>query len=536
MIKKIYRIEHLLFLLLCIVSIFSYSQGMTDSYIVPKWCFTLFVLSLSIIILLTKDLCNRTIHVDTIVCSYIIIIIIFCQALYGILQWLQWIPSIWAHRIVGSFDNPAGFASCLCTGLPFVLLCLKSAKKTILKIGLSLSASVIILAIILAESRSGMISVVAVASVLCWPYIPLKKRPKTIAFICIFFLLLGGSYFLKKESADGRLLIWKCSWEMIKESPIYGHGINSFKIHYMDYQADYFEKHPNSMYSILADNVPCPFSEYLTILLNFGFIGLFMLFGVIFCLLFCYYKQPRTEGKIALLSLLSVSIFSLFSYPFTYPFTWIIVCFSIHTLIKGRILQRIPSSYKKSLYIISIIFCLGFLYKLYQRVDAEYKWENVAYLYTTTENMITYKKLMPILGNNPYFLYNYAIALLNVKNLDESLDKALKCQHYWADYDLELLLGNIYKQRKEYDMAEKHYHKAVYMCPCRFVPLYQMFELYKEIENKKRCQSVAQLIIEKPVKVPSSMVRLIKYRVKQELNSKKYYGNKEENNRERTSR
>lgn len=167
MIRKIYRIEYLFFILLCVVSIFSYSQHMTDSNIVPKWCFTLLVLSSGLIILLIKKICNRVISVDSIVCSYIIVIIIFCQALYGIAQWFQWVPLMSNHKVVGSFDNPAGFASCLCMGLPFVLLCLKSVARTSHKIGLYLLALVIILAIILAESRSGMISIVAVASVLC---------------------------------------------------------------------------------------------------------------------------------------------------------------------------------------------------------------------------------------------------------------------------------------------------------------------------------------------------------------------------------
>lgn len=490
---------------------------MTDSNIVPKWCFTLLVLSSGLIILLIKKICNRVISVDSIVCSYIIVIIIFCQALYGIAQWFQWVPLMSNHKVVGSFDNPAGFVSCLCMGLPFVLLCLKSVARTSHKIGLYLLALVIILAIILAESRSGMISIVAVASVLCWHYIPFKKRTKAVILVCAFFLLLGGSYFFKKDSADGRLLIWKCSWEMIKDSPIYGHGINSFRAHYMDYQANYFEKYPGSSYSMLADNILCPFNEYLTVLINFGFIGLCILLIFMFFLLFCYYKHPRDKQWVALLSLLSVSVFSLFSYPFTYPFIWVIVCFDVYVLIRKIRCWVFASLYKQLFCIVSVMLCLFFLYKLYQRMEAEYTWDDVAYLHATDESLAVYESLMPILTRNPYFLYNYAVTLLDVDCLDESLDKALQCKVYWADYDLELLLGDIYKQRKEYEISERHYKKASCMCPCRFMPLYRMFELYKEVGDREHSQSMAQLIIEKPIKVRSSMIRQIKYKVKQEL-------------------
>ena len=105
----------------------------------------------------------------------------------------------------------------------------------------------------------------------------------------------------------------------------------------------------------------------------------------------------------------------------------------------------------------------------------------------------------------------------DVGSLDEGLDKALQCQTYWADYDLELLLGDIYKRRKEYEMSERYYKKASYMCPCRFIPLYRMFEVYKEVGDEERYRSMAQLIIEKPVKVQSSIVRQIKHKVKREV-------------------
>ena len=41
--------------------------------------------------------------------------------------------------------------------------------------------------------------------------------------------------------------------------------------------------------------------------------------------------------------------------------------------------------------------------------------------------------------------------------------------------------------------------------------------IYKEVGDREHSQSMAQLIIEKPIKVRSSMIRQIKYKVKQEL-------------------
>jgi O-antigen ligase len=67
---------------------------------------------------------------------------------------------------------------------------------------------------------------------------------------------------------------------MIKEKPLFGHGVGGFKANYMNYQARYFEEHPDSKYAMLADNVNRPFSEYLLLLTEYGLAG-FALFLVL---------------------------------------------------------------------------------------------------------------------------------------------------------------------------------------------------------------------------------------------------------------
>lgn len=55
------------------------------------------------------------------------------------------------------------------------------------------------------------------------------------------------------------------------------------------------------------------------------------------------------------------------------------------------------------------------------------------------------------------------------------------------------------------------------MCPCRFIPLQQMFELFKEIGDEKKALEVAEKIIEKPIKVKSLIISQIKYKMKRTL-------------------
>ena len=499
MIERVFKAENMIFFLLCIVSVFTYSQCMTDTHLMPKWYFTAFVLLLAVLALLVKSIFNRLSKIDFLIYSYFISFICLIQALYGILQWLKLIPSVGRFQVVGSFDNPAGFAACLCAGLPFIFLCLKEVRGKKQKTILYLLLLAVVLAIVVSGSRSGVLTIAIVLTIWLYPYIPFKLKSKILISVCLILVLLGGGYFLKKDSADGRLLIWRCSLEMVKDLPFCGYGINGFKAHYMDYQANFLMEKPNSGYMKLADNVSSPFNEYLNIMIKFGYLGMIILISGILLLIFCYCKDPKYEKRIALYSLL-----------------WIIICLDIFVLMRGNIVLNIQKNYKNILYVFAIAVCSWGGIKLYQRINAEYQWGKIAYS-TANENLAIYYKLMSVMGNNPYFLYNYSVALFELNRLNESLKLALFCNRYWADYDLELLLGSIYSKMKDYDMAEIHYRKASLMCPCRFVPLYYLYELYKEAGNANGMLSVGRLIMDKPVKVNSMQVMQIRNKVRREL-------------------
>jgi len=517
MIERVFKIENIIFFLLCIVSVFTHSQCMTDTHLMPKWYFTTFVLLLAVLVLLVKSIFNRLSKIDFLVYSYFISFICLIQALYGILQWLELVSSVGRYQVVGSFDNSAGFAACLCVGLPFIFLCLKEVRNNKQKTILYSLLLFVILAIVVSGSRSGVLTVAIVVNIWLCQYVSLKLKNKILISVCLILFLLGGGYFLKKDSADGRLLIWQCSLEMVKDLPFSGYGINGFKAHYMDYQANFFMEKPNSTYMKLADNVSSPFNEYLNIMLKFGYLGaLILVFGISF-LIFCYCKNPKHEKLIALYSLLSVGIFSMFSYPFTYPFVWIIVCLDVFVLVRGNVVLNIQRNYRNIFYMFTIAACFWGGVKLYQRINAEYKWGKIAYS-TANENLVMYDELMPVMGDNPYFLYNYSVVLFELNHFNESLKLALSCKKYWADYDLELLLGNIYNKMKDYDIAEGHYRKASFMCPCRFLPLYYLYELYKETRNTNGILLMGRSILDKPVKVNSMQVMQIRNKVRRELN------------------
>lgn len=515
------RISHCLFAILCLGSLFVYSRQFTDSYIVPKWCFVVFALLVMLVyeaVNLLFGRWNKQSEMGKSVYGFVVVVSCFLQAIFGIVQFFGFFQVSTTFGVTGSFDNPAGFAACLCAGFPFAGFLLSDSNKYLRYVG-GLIGLVIAVAVVLSQSRAGIMSI----AFICFIFLNMKffhKRwMKYLSLVC-FALLLSGCYWMKKDSADGRLLIWRCSVNMVKDAPWLGHGIGSFEARYMDYQADYFRQHGQNRYSMLADNVKHPFNEYLVVLLNFGFVGLLMIFAVITLLIYCYKKHPCLEKRIAFYSLISIGVFSFFSYPFTYPFTWIVALLCIIILTEEYSVMILDCPMIKNTVCIFILLCsIGGIYMFVERIIAEKEWGNISGLAlcgASDKILPDYEKLEKKFEDNPYFLFNYAAILLDNKQYEEGLKVALQCRKYWADYDLELIIAEDYQKLDKYELAERYYDNASMMCPSRFVPLYKLFHLYKELDNRKRMLSVAGIIIDKPMKIKTSTVRMMKREMERE--------------------
>lgn len=525
-----------LFGVLCAGAMFVNSGSFTDSAILPKWLFTLAGLAgigtmLSHFLFFEKKMncCFRTVN-------EIIIGLCLLQALYGMLQFVGICSSFSSsHRVTGSFDNPAGFAACLCIGFPLCLYFLRheSGKKVQCLVGGILL--VMCLAIFLSESRAGWLCIILVGIISfinkTMHYCCRRKHVwKLSAGLPIVLLVVISlcyiAYHLKKDSADGRLLIWQCALEMIKDRPVLGHGVGAFQAKYMDYQAKYFEMHPDSRFISLADNVKHPFNEYLSIGVQFGGMGWVILIAMVIFVCYCYNKNSSLEGYVALLVLFSIGMFSFFSYPFTYPFTWIMAIWCIVILVWkafGYDMEReirFSATARKTVSVCLLSASLFVFYVIGKRTVAELEWGHLSRISLRGQSqviLLDYQRLMRELGKEPYFLYNYAAELYMRGRVREGLDVANICRRYWADYDLELLQAESYIILKQYRQAEAHLRKAANMCPVRFVPLYRWHHVCKELSEKERADSLTRVIISKPVKIPSAFIQKIKEEMKEYL-------------------
>ena len=476
---------------------------------------------------------SRRIPINVLRLSLCISLLGLAQSIYGIGQYFNKCPNIAApaFRISGSFDNPAGFAAALVVCFPFALRIIQEQRWYVKLTGI-LSLGVIVVGIALAQSRAGIVAVTLITAVWLFSLLPPKWKQRfttktAIGFFCIGVVLLSVClYYWKKDSANGRLLIWKCSARMIADKPMLGHGVGGFQREYMLYQAAYFRSHPDSKYVMLADIVKHPFNEYLLLGVEQGLVGLF-LWGTIIWLLIrhCRRNKDKTENRAYMLCLLSIAVFACFSYPLNYPFVRLMAVFSAAMITrKEPRLFQLKSLGVRVLKPLALVVLLGMIALTGKMFYNEYHWNTIARRSLAGETrkvLPEYAQLYPWMHSEGLFLYNYAAELNYIGEWRKSNRLMKECSRIYNDNDVQLILADNCQQQKQYAQAEQHLKLAYEMIPNRFIPLYRLVQLYQLQGRNADARKLAKQIIDKPVKIPSFDIMTIKNEMVELINQKR---------------
>jgi len=451
------------------------------------------------------------------------------QAIYGLGQYVHWFRNMAASgfRMSGSFDNPAGFAATLSVCFPFALFLLHK-KEIYWKIPGSLAIVLFIVAVVLSQSRAGIITIIAISGIWTVKALNLKWlnswgiRTKILCSATLIILILSGLYFMKKDSANGRLLIWQCSAHMIADKPLFGHGIGGFQREYMLYQANFFRNHPESSFSMLADIVKHPFNEFLLLLVEQGLVGGLLLGLFIYMLIREYRKNKKQETFYTMLCLIGIGVFACFSYPLGYPFVRLMAVFCAAFIMQAETRRwKIPkglfSIIKPTVLVVSVALLVLTCNMFYN----EYRWNVIAQRSLAGETkavMPDYARLYKTMNRNGLFLYNYAAELNFIDENKTSNHYFEEASHYMNDIDIQLQMADNYQKMKQYKKAEKCLLEAHYMIPNRFIPLYRLAKLYEETNQREHVKSMATIILNKPIKIMSPEILTIQMEMKELIN------------------
>ena len=401
---------------------------------------------------------------------YIIIFISNLLAIYECGVGLLQICGIYSSRharfiLTGSFDNPGpygGLIAILLAVLGVFVMQNKSGGKWSVKalvILSSVSCALCIIVLPATMSRAAWFALGVTALVFGLKELSLAdwiRKHKAVATIATITMLIvmTGVFFMKKDSAIGRLHIWHMELRAITEKPLTGHGKGSVLGVYGDTQAEYFAEKERP--EIITKVAGCPeyaFNEYLKIGIEYGIPAMV---GVIIVLILLIAILLKLRSSLAY-GLITFCVFAFFSYP---------------------------------------------LEAIHIKSDAENDWDSIRYLSSMElyeDAVEEYAPLCDALNGNYRFLYDYGYALYKCGRHRESIVVLKEGAAMSSDPMFYNIIGRNYEAMGLYQEAESAYLHAHYMVPQRLYPLTLLMRMHIRLGNNSEALRYGTMILGKHI-------------------------------------
>ena len=517
----------MLFYATIILAVLSYDRIINDGQILAKWvgssiAFFSLILIASVV---GFDKCKDMQACDIIKIATPFLIIGLFVLIYSFLQLTGFIKnnSSVDYKVLAGFDNPAGIASAITVSLPFTLAFLERLNTHTLRyLALGGIISVVIMLLVVVRSRVGLLATGTIFGFyLIYKHKDTKVTGIIVTLLVTFIITIVIYISISKEGSNsGRALILGVCWDMFKDNPLFGHGIHGFRSQYMLYQANYLDNCASNVLPMLADNITHPLNEYALLAVNFGLMGITVLFTCIAITIKYFLVNPNNNAFIGIMVITGVSVLSLFSYPFRYPLTLLGLLCALLLVYKDVLLNlsRTTMIIIRSITatISAVCLCLIIIWAHYQ-----IQWKELSVVSDngndTKAVLEGYNSLYPKLRNDPYFLYNYAYILLESGYCEKAGNMATKSFDLMANYDTALFIADNAKECGDVDTTEEFYWLASKMCPVRFFPLYGLFNLYESKGQIDKMKEIGYIILSKPIKVSSHAIRNIIIQVRNKM-------------------
>lgn len=437
----------------------------------------------------------------------LVMLLLLCgsiEAIWGIAQLTGGGNRAQFYKISGNFLNPGPYSAylsiCSVTGLS--VLANKKNKIVLL---------VVILMLAVIPSTWSRAAYVSVSLPVLWIF---KEKYYKYRFVIwgIIVLFALAFYYLKKGSADGRLVIWTATLLSWKHYPLMGVGTGGFAHSCSEGIAEMYNNQilPSLLDSAgVAENA---FNIFLKILVEQGVVGL--IFFVV--LLVAFFKALFLSSKPLFYGMLVLLIFSMFSYPLELlPYRIIAVMIAAWSeSCRGKTLSiSCAIVFPMLISIMTIITGFYLRTETYNRFVAD-KEAKVLSCQKGEDLMDDYYDLLSLEEDNPQFLYDFAVALSESGRLNESNAILVNGSKVSADPMYYVLIGNNYCSSNQPDEAEKAYRKAFEVLPNRIYPLYQLMQLYSDTDKKDKAEIIAKEIVDFVPKVESPATKEIKTKAK----------------------
>ena len=397
------------------------------------------------------------------------------QELYGLAQLSGLCRSgNYRYPFTGSFYNPGPFACYIALGVPVALRMMVNGNNMLQKwlgTGMVVAAAILIPA---SMSRTAMVAcgiggVIAVCDTLRSAS---RAVPRVRAVALTAMLICGASavYLAKRDSADGRFLMWKVASQAAADAPALGVGWDNVAGAYGDAQERYFASGRGSAQEILVADAPqYVFNEYLQVAIAYGpgasiAMAAVISGAILIALLNHSYALAGSSAAVA------VVMFA--SYPLQFPLSVV----TIALILSGAWLSSRSQP-------------LG--------------WAMTALIAVTSGVFLTRDDSTDVLSQ-----FSVAHTLHKMHHYRKSTDYLLKLLPHTADPMPLNIIAKNYRALAMPDSAEHYLIRSTRRCPNRLYPHYLLMQLYGDSTflHPDRRRRQALLILNTREKIPSRAV------------------------------
>ena len=429
------------------------------------------------------------------------------ESCLGIGQCLSGHSRHYLFLITGTFQNPGPYSAYPALGLVLAASRLRSAKNRAERWCLYAAMSLCLVVLPATWSRAAVLT----AGVIClWLY---RKSFHRFRFVVWGGLIAAAvlCYFLKRGSADGRLLTWAAVLVSWWRKPLWGWGIGGFPDACASGVADLYGKDPDSGLFASGGVAEYAFNDLLQVLVEQGAVGAVLCLAVAGMMLFRLFRacRPLFWGMAGLL------LFSLFSYPFELlPYRTVAVLVLAWAASVREQGQADRPGWRAALALgVRMMPVLFFSVLLMKGTKARTEADRECRLFSGMEEEVflkDYYEMLPSQLDNARFLFSFGKTLQKAGRYNDSNAMLARGALVSADPMFHILRGNNFRDMGHHDLAEEAYGRAFATMPNRLYPLYRLMMMYEETGDTARCRRYAALVRDFREKVPSSATREMK--------------------------
>ena len=364
------------------------------------------------------------------------------ECFYALTQWIGFFESgNPRYGFTGSFYNPGPFACYIALGVPVAVRMMVKVDNRLQRwLGMGIVAlSAILLPATMSRTAIAACIVGCLISV-CDELRESITKKRIILCASTFIVGAGMIYFVKRDSADGRLLMWKVATIAAKEIPTTGVGWEQVAGAFGNAQEAYFANgHGSEQERTVADAPQYVFNEYLQVAIAFGpLASIGMIAVLVGGIIVALHSHNYAIGG----SAVAVSIVMFASYPLQFPLFTVTI---------------------------ALIVCSAWLTSECGTLG----WSMVCVIAVLCVLFLTHSDTVDVQPESAV-----AHSLHKSKEYRRSNDYLLKLLPYTSDPMPLNILGKNYRAMGMPDSAEHYLRRSTYRCPNRLYPHYLLMQLY----------------------------------------------------------